>query len=104
MPTAITDIKKRIAEGGAVVIQLINTNEAQLDRAISRAVAENPENPDYENIDLSSRQDLLDYIHESFPVQQFHEVSDGTDADGNPKTKWVPLMTTDAAGNHACGK
>jgi hypothetical protein len=99
MPTALKDMKRRMEEGGSIVIQLINTNEAALDRAIDRALRENPENPDYETVDLSSRQDILDYIFNSFPVQQFHEVSDGEYADGRPKTKWVPLTRPDADGN-----
>jgi hypothetical protein len=99
MPTVLADMRKRLAENGSIVIQLVGTNEAALDRALARAASENPDNPDYENIDLSNRQDMLEYIHNSFPVQQFHEVADGETADGTPKTKWVALTVTDENGN-----
>ena len=97
MPSAIADMKQKLDEGGSIVIQLINTNEEALNRAIARALAENPTNPDYENVDLSSRQDILEFIHSSYPVNQYVEVPNGVDSQGNPKTQWVLL--TDEEGN-----
>lgn len=99
MPTVLADMQRRLDEGGSIVVQLVNTNESALDRALVRALAENPDNPNLEGLDLSNRQDMLEYINTSFPVQQFVEKPTGQfKADGTPITVWVPLTVKDADG------
>lgn len=76
-PMAIDDIQKQIDAGHAIVIQLVNTNEATQEREFAKA-SEN--DVILEELDFTPRQQLISYIENSFPVQQYHQVQD---ADGN---------------------
>jgi len=80
MPTLIKDIQKNLDEGNAVVVQLVNTNEMQLERALAEAREESEGELDLEDLDLSPKSIILDFLYNSFPVQQFQEA---TDQDGN---------------------
>ena len=88
-PTVIDDMRKQIAAGNALVVQLVNTNEATQEREVAKAQADGT---DLEELDFTPRQMLLDYVRNSFPVQAFEQ---STDDNGN--LIMVPVM--DAAGN-----
>lgn len=71
-PTMIEDIKKQLTDNKSAVIQLVNTNEA----IQNRKLASMQEDEDLEDLDLTPREQLMDYISNSFPVQQFEEYMD----------------------------
>jgi len=95
MPSVITAAKKDIADGNAVVMQLVNTNEASQERAMARM----EEGDELDDLDLTPRDHLMTYIEHSFPVQQYEEY---TDENGNPQTRKVvdsngnPVLNADA--------
>ena len=70
------------------MIQLVNTNEAAQDRAIAKL----EEGEEMEDLDLTPREDLMQYVEHYFPVQQFEEYTDDND---NIKSRPV----VDSAGN-----
>jgi hypothetical protein len=89
MPTAIDAVKKDVEAGNAVVLQLVNTDEAQQERALNRR----EEGQELEDLDMTPRENLMAYLENSFPIQQFEEYTDenGTirkrpvyDDDGKP--------------------
>lgn len=86
--SVITAIEKDLKEGRAAVVQLVNTNEAALSRALSRI----EEAEEIEDLDLTPREQLMEYIRHSFPVQQYEEY---VDEDGNTKSRPV----VDSQGN-----
>ena len=69
LPTVIDDIEKRVAEGHSIVVQLTNTNEAAQEKALSRLGEEG----DLDDLDMSPREMLLDYVERCFPTQQYVE-------------------------------
>jgi len=88
-PSLISAAERDLANGKAVVIQLVNTNEAALGRALSRI----EEEEDLEDLDLTPREQLMEYVRNSFPVQQYEEFMDDqgniqlrpvVDSEGNP--------------------
>lgn len=84
MPTVLADMKKKLDAGEAVIVQLTNTNAASLERELRKMGAD--EDADLGSLDLSPKQDLINYVRKSFPVQQFEEYED---ADGNIRTRGV---------------
>lgn len=80
MPTMIKSIEKDIAEGRQAVVQMVNTNEAAQERALSKL--ENLD--DLEELDTSPFEQLMDIVRKSFPVQQFEEY---VDDQGNIRTR-----------------
>lgn len=89
VPTLIKHMERDIAEGRAPVVQLINTMES----ATKRAMAERKEGEDLEDLDLSPKQMLIDFLQNSFPVHRLQEVKDEngnvtmkpvTDSHGSP--------------------
>lgn|GEM_PF-140677 len=87
-PTVIKAIEKNLADGDAAVVQLVNTNEAQTDRAM----AKREEGERLEDLDLTPREGLMNYLENSFPVQQYEEY---TDDNGNVRSR--PVL--DSKGN-----
>lgn len=81
-PTVIKAIEKNLADGDAAVVQLVNTNEAQTDRAM----AKREEGERLEDLDLTPREGLMNYLENSFPVQQYEEY---TDDNGNVRSRPV---------------
>ena len=90
MPSVLADIKKQLADDKSVVLQIVSTNEASLERKISNAIEEGL-SPD--EMDLTPRELLINYLEKSFPVQQFEDVTDDSgnlhsvpviDSQGNP--------------------
>ena len=75
MPTVLDSIERDIANGHAVVLQLVNTNEAQQTRAVDKRKAEG-ESLDLEDLDLTPRDQLLQMIEKAFPVVQYEDFLD----------------------------
>jgi hypothetical protein len=89
-PTLIAAIARDLEIGHAVVLQVVSTNEALLDRRLAQIPA--AEWADLA-IDITPREYVLDYLSHSFPTQLFELFSDDEgnlhsrpayDADGNP--------------------
>lgn len=74
MPTVIKDIEKQLASDKSCVIQLVNTNEAAQDRAVSDAKSEGKS--DLDDLDITPRQLLVGYVENAFPVNQYEEYID----------------------------
>lgn len=88
MPTMLADIRENIAQGNAVLVQITNTNEATQTRQLAKAADE--ERP-LEDIDLSPKDILLQYLDSAFPTKLFQQISDGN------STRWV--LVSDSNGN-----
>lgn len=88
MPTVIKNIEKDLEKGNAVVLQLVNTNEAATTRALSRMEEED----ELEDLDLTPREQLMEFIQHSFPVNQYQQIED---QNGNITSELV----VDSAGN-----
>lgn len=80
MPSVLADVQKRLDQGHAVVLQLVNTNEALAKR--TRA-DDKQAGLDMDSLDLTPKRMLLrmllEYVDKAFPTQQFEQVMD---ADG----------------------
>jgi hypothetical protein len=81
LPSLLPAIDTAIAEGQAVVVQLVSTAEAMLDRRL--ADLSNEEREALE-IDLSPREYVIDYLAKSFPVRLMAVF---TDENGNPRSE-----------------
>ena len=90
MPTVIADMKRELANGRSCVLQIVNTNEAQSERAISDA-EKNGQSLD--DLDLTPSETLIEMVRKSFPVQEYEEYTDENgnnlsrpvvDGNGNP--------------------
>lgn len=90
VPSVIKDMKKELANGRSIVIQIVNTNEAETERQLAKA-KESGESLD--DLDITPRENLVGYLRNSFPVQVYEEVEDEngnkrsvpvTDSNGNP--------------------
>ena len=88
MPTVIEKAKKDLKAGHAVVMQLVNTNEA----VMNRRIAAMGEDQTLEELDLTPRDMLMQYLDHSFPIHQYEEY---IDEDGNKRTRVV----VDSQGN-----
>lgn len=95
-PSVINAIEKDIAEGKAPVIQIVNTLEAATKRAMARKEDDAP----LEDLDVSPREVLMQYLEKSFPVHRHEEY---TDDNGNVQTRLAkdsngePLIDPQAA-------
>lgn len=83
MPTVIEDIRKELANGRSCVIQLVNTNEAQAKRAITKL---EDEGLSLDDLDLTPSEMLADMVRTAYPVQEYEEY---TDDKGNTRTRPV---------------
>jgi hypothetical protein len=83
MPSVISSIRQDIKDGKAVVLQITNTNEASTNRALANAET-------LEDVDITPRDQLMQMIENSFPVQQYEKYEDD---DGNIKTR--PVVDSD---------
>ncbi|MGN0843851.1 MAG: strawberry notch-like NTP hydrolase domain-containing protein, partial [Kiritimatiellia bacterium] len=93
MPTIVADAKRQLAAGNSVVFQLVNTNEAAQERAAEKQRKENNGEISAEDLDLSPRDILIDYVEHSFPTEQFVPKED---EDGN--IQYV-MLTDPQSGN-----
>ena len=83
-PTLIASIRDDLAEGRSAVVQVVSTHEAALDRRLAEIPPEEWSNLE---IDLSPKDQVLDYLMRAFPVTAMEAVEDG---DGNVILR--PLM------------
>lgn len=83
MPSVVEDIQKQLDDGKSVVLQIVNTNEAQQDRAKKKA---QEEGMSLEDLDMTPRDMLLQYLEKSFPTQVYEEYEDDN---GNIKSRPV---------------
>jgi hypothetical protein len=88
-PAVIDHMREHLQAGHAIVVQLVNTNEAAQERIVAAASAQGTA---LEDLDFTPRQMLMDYVRNGFPVAAFEKVQDG---DGN--ISWVPVK--DSQGN-----
>lgn len=84
-PAVVNAMEQDLANGHAVILQIVNTNEA----ATERALAKLEEDQDLEDLDLTPRDQFMQYVANSFPVAQYEQVQDPNDPD---KTIWVPVV------------
>ncbi|MGB9886892.1 MAG: strawberry notch-like NTP hydrolase domain-containing protein [Moorellales bacterium] len=82
MPSVIEQVKKDLEQGHAVVMQLVNTNEAIQNRQLAEVETEE----ELEDLDLTPRDILMQYLDKSFPTQQYEVY---TDEDGNIRIRPV---------------
>ncbi len=81
LPSLLPAIDAAIAEGNAVVVQLVSTAEAMLNRRLADLSDEERETLE---IDLSPREYVIDYLAKSFPVRLMAVF---TDENGNPRSE-----------------
>lgn len=81
LPSLLPAIDRVIADGHAVVVQLVSTAEAMLDRRLADLSDEEREALE---IDLSPREYVIDYLAKSFPVRLMAVF---TDENGNPRSE-----------------
>ncbi|WP_109798777.1 MULTISPECIES: strawberry notch family protein [Novosphingobium] len=81
LPSLLPAIDAAIADGHAVVVQLVSTAEAMLNRRLAELSDEEREAPE---IDLSPREYVIDYLGKSFPVRLMAVF---TDENGNPRSE-----------------
>lgn len=81
LPSLIPAMEAALAEDHSVVVQLVSTAEAMLDRRLADLSDEERETLD---IDLSPREYVIDYLVKSFPVRLMQVF---TDEDGNLRSE-----------------
>lgn len=95
VPSVIEDMEKELAAGHSCVIQLVNTREAAQNRAVDKLRESGSE--DYDDLDLTPRETIEQFLMNSFPVEQFEEYIDD---DGNTSKRAV----VDSAGKPVINK
>lgn len=88
-PSVITDIEQQLAEGKSAVIQLTTTGEAATGRALEKNAEEDGS---LEDLDITPRDILMQYVESSFPTAQREEY---IDEEGNKAQR----EATDSKGN-----
>jgi len=81
LPSLLPAIETALADGNAVVVQLVSTAEAMLDRRLAELSDEEREALE---IDLSPREYVIDYLAKSFPVRLMAVF---TDENGNARSE-----------------
>lgn len=95
-PSLFNDMDKQLTEGKSAVLQLVNTGGAIEGRAVQaarREAEDNNKDAALEDLDLSPKEILLQYIEKSFPTTLYEPVADPNNPD---RTIWAPVL--DAAG------
>lgn len=70
LPSVISDIQRQLKEGNSVVLQMVSTYEAATDRKIANA----EDGMSFDDIDLSPRETIINFLEKAFPVQLFEEI------------------------------
>lgn len=108
LPSLIPAIRADIARGESVVIQLVSTSEAMLNRALAALSPEERANLD---IELSPKEFVTSYLTAAFPIRQMKTFVDDTgktrseplsDADGNPVFSQEALLLRDTLIEQFC--
>jgi hypothetical protein len=81
LPSLLPSIASDIAAGRAVVVQLVSTAEAMLERRLADL---DPEEREALEIDLSPREYVIDYLSAAFPTRLMRVF---TDAEGNVRSE-----------------
>ena len=97
MPTVVKQMEKDIKDGMAIVVQLVNTNEAQQERAAKAMEGQE----DIFDLDLSPREGLLRYVERSFPILQYETY---IDEDGRTRSRVVKDANDEPVINRAAVK
>lgn len=87
LPALIPAIHADLARGESVVIQLVSTSEAMLNRTLAAMSAEERANLD---VQLSPLEFMMDYLKAAFPIRQMK-----TFTDENGKVRSEPLSDAD---------
>ena len=87
LPSLIPAMHADLARGESVVIQLVSTSEAMLNRALAALTVEERANLD---IELSPREFVMSYLTAAFPVRQMKTYVDDTG-----KTRSEPMSDED---------
>lgn len=102
VPSVIEDMEKELAAGHSCVVQLVNTREAAQNRAVDKLRESGSE--DYDDLDLTPRETIEQFLVNSFPVEQFEEYIDENgnkskrvvvDSSGKPVINKQALATRD---------
>jgi predicted RNA methylase len=108
LPSLIPAIEADLARGQAVVVQLVSTAEAMLDRRLADL---SPEEREELEIDLSPREYVVDYLTAAFPTRQMRVFTDGegncrseplADEEGRPVHCQSALRARDALVEQLC--
>ncbi|EZP66266.1 putative methylase/helicase [Sphingomonas paucimobilis] len=75
LPTVIAAVRRHLANGQSVVLQLVTTAESILDRRLD---ALSPDDRADLEIDLSPREYVIDYLERAFPTRQMQVFTDDT--------------------------
>ncbi|MEZ5736641.1 MAG: strawberry notch family protein [Novosphingobium sp.] len=81
LPSLMPAIENALEDDNSVVVQLVSTAEAMLDRRLADLSDEEREHLE---IDLSPRENVIDYLAKSFPVRLMAVF---VDEDGNPRSE-----------------
>lgn len=92
LPSLIPAVRADLERGDCVVIQLVSTSEAMLDRTLAGLDAEARANLD---IELSPREFVMDYLNAAFPTRQMRTF---TDDGGNIRSE--PMIDEDGRPVH----
>ncbi len=93
LPSLVPSIEANVASGDAVVVQLVSTAEAMLDRRLAEL---SPEEREALEIDLSPREYVIDYLTAAFPTRQMRVF---TDAEGNARSE--PMLDDEGRPVHS---
>lgn len=93
MPSVLESIDQDLADGKAVVLQLVNTNQAVQERRLAQL----EEGDALEELDLTPRDMLMQFLEKGFPVHQYETY---TDEEGNTRSRLV----VDSQGNPVINK
>lgn len=95
-PETIKSIEKDLAEGRSPVIGVVNTGESSTKRAKARL----EDDETIEDMDVSPREILMQYLENSFPIHR-HETY--LDDDGNERQRLVTVPIKDEYGKPVLG-
>ena len=87
-PSLVASIRQDLAEGRSCVVQIVSTNEAVMERRLAEIPAEEWNNL---AVDLTPKDQVLDYLMGAFPIMAMDAVED---EDGN--VTMVPVMVDGA--------
>lgn len=92
LPSLIPAMEADLERGDAVVVQLVSTSEAMLDRRLADLA---PQEREALELDLSPREYVIDYLMNAFPTRQMRVF---TDAEGNVRSE--PMSDEDGRPVH----
>lgn len=108
LPTVIAAVEEHLKQGQSVVLQLVTTAEAILDRRIKQMT---PEERAEIEMDISPVEYCIDYLMRAFPTAQMETFTDDNgnpfsrpafDGDGNPRHNPDALAARDALVETVC--